>query len=143
MENGISITTLRPDSSDRFVPLRRELGVSTFGLNQITLQSGERGRIHRHRRQEEVYVVLEGTLTLVIDGEPTDIMTGQAVRVGPEVRRQIANFGPARAVVLALGGALEHEGRDGIAFTDWDDQTGGPPQEIPIPENIPEDQLRA
>jgi mannose-6-phosphate isomerase-like protein (cupin superfamily) len=142
METGISTTSLRPDSADRFVPLRRELGVTTFGFNQIFLQPGERGRIHRHTRQEEVYVVLEGTFTLLIDGEPTDLVAGQVIRVGPDVRRQIANYGPGRAVVLALGGAAEHKGRDGVAFADWDDLDGSAPQEIPLPGNIPTDELR-
>jgi len=143
METGISITNIRPDSTDRFVPLRRELGISTFGLNQIVLQAGERGRIHVHQRQEEAYVVLEGTLTLVVDGQPTDVVAGQVVRVGPEVRRQIANYGPGRTVLLAMGGAVEHDGRDGIAFADWDDRGGGTPQDIPPPGDIPSDELRA
>jgi hypothetical protein len=34
-------------SVERFVPLRRALGVSSFGINQLTLLSGQRGRIHR------------------------------------------------------------------------------------------------
>ena len=46
----------------------RQLGVTAFGINQIVLRPGERGRIHRHRRQEEVYLVLDGTLSLVIEG---------------------------------------------------------------------------
>jgi mannose-6-phosphate isomerase-like protein (cupin superfamily) len=142
METGISYADLRPDSADRFVPLRRELGVSTFGLNQMVLRPGERGRIHAHRHQEEVYIVLEGTLTLLIDGVPTELNAGRVVRVGPEVRRQLANYGPDRLVLIALGGASPHEGRDGIAFADWDDVSGGAPQDLPAPDNIPDEQLR-
>jgi mannose-6-phosphate isomerase-like protein (cupin superfamily) len=142
METGLSFTDLRPDSTDRFVPLRRELGVSTFGLNQIVLQPGERGRIHVHERQEEVFIVLEGTLTLLVDGTPHDLPVGRVVRVAPEVRRQLANYGPDRAIVLALGGALPHDGRDGLAFADWDAAEGAPPQDVPVPEDIPVDQRR-
>ena len=61
------------DYGDRFLPLRRQLGVTSFGMNQIVLQPGQRGRIHRHERQEEVYLVLEGRLTLVIESEPTEL----------------------------------------------------------------------
>jgi uncharacterized cupin superfamily protein len=142
METGLSFTDLQPDTTERFVPLRRALGVTTFGLNQLVLQPGERGRIHAHKRQEEVFIVLEGTLTLFVDGTPTDVPAGRVVRVGPEVRRQMANLGPGRTMLIALGGALPHDGRDGIAFADWDDTAGSSPQEIPLPDNIPAEQLR-
>ena len=49
--------------------LRRALGVTSFGINQMVLEPRQRGRIHRHARQEEVYLVLEGTLTLLVEGE--------------------------------------------------------------------------
>ncbi len=142
MDTGVSITQLQPDAAERFVSLRRELGVSTFGINQIILRPGERGRIHRHEHQEEVYFVIEGTLTLYVEGQATDIPAGGLVRVGPDVRRQIANLGPGPTLLVALGGAVPHEGRDGVAFADWQDHTGGAPQEVPLPENLPADKLR-
>ena len=48
MDTGVSYATLDPDTDERFVSLRRELGVTSFGLNQILLRPGQRGRIHRH-----------------------------------------------------------------------------------------------
>jgi uncharacterized cupin superfamily protein len=47
-------TALDLDTEERFVPLRKLLGVTGFGINQLTLQPGERMRIHRHAGQEEV-----------------------------------------------------------------------------------------
>lgn len=137
MESGISVTRLELDSPERFVPLRRRLGVTSFGLNQMMLRPGQRGRIHRHERQEEVYLVLEGTLTLVVEGEEEALERGELVRVAPEVRRQLVNRGPDRLVLLALGGDGEHVGRDGRAFADWDDAQGAPPAEIPLPDDLP------
>ena len=90
--------------------LRRQLGVSSFGLNEIVFEPGQRGRIHRHREQEEVYLVLEGTLTLLIEGEEQVLERGELIRVGPELRRQLVNKGPDRLFVLALGGSGEHTG---------------------------------
>ena len=55
------------------MPLRRQLGITAFGLNQMVLRPGERGRIHRHERQEEVYLVLEGTLTLEVEASEQDL----------------------------------------------------------------------
>ena len=55
MEPGIARARLDFDTAERFLPLRRQLGVTAFGLNQLVLQPGQRGRIHRHAMQEEVY----------------------------------------------------------------------------------------
>ena len=145
MESGIARTRLVEQADERFVPLRRQLGVTSFGINQIVLQPGERGRIHRHARQEEVYLVLEGTLTLLVEGEggPEEaaLERGELVRVAPEVRRQLVNSGPQRLVLLAIGGDGEHAGRDGEAFASWDDAEGAPPQEVPLPEDLPPGEL--
>jgi uncharacterized cupin superfamily protein len=137
MEPGITSTRLDPDVGERFLPLRRQLGVTTFGLNQIVLEPRQRGRVHRHGAQEEVYLVLEGTLTLLVEGDEHVLERGELVRVAPELRRQLVNRGPERLVLLALGSAKEHDGRDGEAWADWDSPTSGPPQEIPLPEDLP------
>ena len=70
--------------------------MTSFGINQILLRPGQRGRIHRHHHQEEVYLVLSGTLTLWVEGEPRELGQGELARVGPSVKRQIANRAPAR-----------------------------------------------
>jgi hypothetical protein len=52
---------LDPAPKERLVTLRRQLGVVSFEINQIVLQPGQRGRIHRDRRQDVVHLVLERT----------------------------------------------------------------------------------
>ena len=136
MQKGTSRTRLDPAPGERFVTLRRQLGVTSFGINQIVLEPGQRGRIHRHRRQEEVYLVLEGRLTLVIEGEETELGEGELIRVAPPLRRQIVNRGPGRLMLIALGGDGDHNGRDGEAFASWPDQVGVPPQELPLPADL-------
>jgi quercetin dioxygenase-like cupin family protein len=136
METGIAFAALDHDSPERFIPLRRQLGVTSFGMNQIVLRPGQRGRIHTHFQQEEVYVVLSGTLTLWVDGERHELVQGRIARVAPNLRRQIANPHPEPVVILALGGSGEHVGRDGEAYESWDGP-GGPPAEIPMPADEP------
>ena len=137
MESGTSFTTLDFEAGERFVRLRQQLGVESFGLNLMLLEPGQRGRVHRHERQEEVYVVLEGTLTLEHEGGEThELHARDAARVGPETRRRLSNRGDTRVALLALGGAEPHVGRDGLAFTDWDDTDGKPPQEVPLPPDL-------
>jgi len=137
MEHGTSRARLDPDSEEQFLTLRRQLGVSSFGCNQIVLRPKQRMRIHRHQRQEEVYLVLEGRLSLLVEGEETQLEQGELIRVAPELRRQLVNRGPGRLVLLALGGEGEHRGRDGEAFASWEQQQGVSPQELPPPEDLP------
>ena len=138
-EPDIAFTSLAPGSGERFQPLRRELGVTSFGMNLVTLQPRERGRVHAHERQEEVYVVLQGELTLIVEGEDHVVSRAGLVRVAPDVRRQLVNRGEERLVLLALGGAGEHVGRDGRAWESWDEGgPGRPPQEVPLPDDLPE-----
>ena len=137
MKEGVTYAKLDTSGAERFVKLREPLGVSSFGMNLIVLQAGQRGRIHRHDKQEEVYLVLEGTLSLGVEGRERDLGQGELVRVAPAVRRQLVNRGPGRCVILALGAAGEHVGRDGTAFVSWDATHGAPPQETPLPEDLP------
>jgi mannose-6-phosphate isomerase-like protein (cupin superfamily) len=137
MQDGTARTRLDRENTERFASLRRQLGVSTFGINQLVLQPRQRGRIHSHRRQEEVYLVLEGELTVLIEGDETTLGPDELIRVAPPLRRQLVNRGPVRLVLLALSGDGEHHGRDGEAFASWDDEHGVPPQELPLPPDLP------
>jgi mannose-6-phosphate isomerase-like protein (cupin superfamily) len=126
------------DGDDRFQRLRQELGVTAFGLNLLRLRPRQQGRIHRHERQEEVYLVLEGVLTLETDGETHERREGELVRVPPDVRRRLSNRGDEPLYVLAIGGAEPHEGRDGRAYESWEETgPGRPPQEVPLPDDLP------
>lgn len=143
VEEGTSRARLDPETEQRFFSLRRALGVSTFGINQILLQPGQRSRIHRHHRQEEVYLVLEGTLTVAVEGDETELDKGELMRVAPDVRRQLINRGPGRVLLIALGADGEHDGRDGEAFASWEEATGAPPQEVPLPDDLTPGERRA
>jgi quercetin dioxygenase-like cupin family protein len=137
METGTSFAALDPEAEERFLPLRRQLGVSTFGMNQIRLRPGQRGRIHSHLHQEEVYLVIAGTLTLWVEGERHELTAGELARVAPGLKRQLANPHTEDVLLVALGGANEHLGRDGEAFTSWDATESAPPQEVPLPADEP------
>ena len=137
-DENVQIASVRPDEENFFQTVRRELGVTSFGINVLTLAPRKRLRVHIHERQEEVYLVLEGELTLVVEGEPHLLGVGDLARVAPRARRQLTNPSGARAVVLALGGAGEHESRDARAWTSWDEEgEGRSPQEVPLPDDLP------
>lgn len=137
MDDDIAFTRLDPDAGERFQRLRAELGVTSFGINLVTMQAGERSRIHLHERQEEVYLVLEGELTLAVEGKDHPLGEGEVARVAPAVRRQLVNRRPQRLVVLALGGATEHDPRDAKAFDSWESTEPRSPADVPFPDPLP------
>lgn len=137
MEPGTSFTSLDLEGEDRFQRLRAELGLSAFGLNLLRLRPGQGSRIHRHAHQEEAYLVLEGTLTLQVEDDARELGRGDLARVAPDLRRQLSNRTEQPLHVLAIGGAKDHEGRDGRAYETWDETgEGRPPQEVPLPEDV-------
>ena len=137
MEDGLAFAKVDFSGVERFQTLGRSLGATAFGLNVVSLQPKQRMRLHRHRNQEEVYIVLQGTLSLATaDGEHR-LRAGEAVRVAPPIKRQLMNRDDELCVVLALGGAGLHVGRDGEAFVDWDATEAHPPQELPLPAPLP------
>jgi len=137
-EPDIAFANLDNPSGDRFKQLRRELGVSSFGINLMTLAPRQRNRVHLHEHQEEVYLVLEGELTIGIEGEEHTVPRGGLIRVGPSVRRQLVNRGTTTLALLALGGAGEHVSRDALAWDSWeDDGEGRSPQQVPLPSDLP------
>jgi len=143
MPEGVTTARLDQPPEQRFARLRAPLAVNSFGINMLTFEPGQRNRIHRHKRQEEVYVVLEGMLTLLVEGEGLEYAVGDVVRVAPQVRRQLVNRGPGTLRLLALGGYVDHqhEPRDAEAFNDWSETEPGTPQTVPVPDDLPPSEL--
>ena len=48
---------------------------------------------HKHKQNEEVYIVLKGEGAMTIDGEAVKVKEGSVVKVAPEAARTIENTG--------------------------------------------------
>jgi uncharacterized cupin superfamily protein len=84
--------------------VRRELGVQSFGVNLVDIPSGEQIPEHDEtgRNQEELFFVLSGTPTLVVDGEDHPTRPGSMARLDPEHSRTVRNDGDETASVLII-----------------------------------------
>ena len=89
---------------------RATLGVSAFGMQVVTLPPHWDGYPnHRHDAdvedadQEEVYIPLEGSATLVADDQRIELRPGMMIRVGPDQHRRIVP-GADGVRFVALGG---------------------------------------
>jgi quercetin dioxygenase-like cupin family protein len=81
---------------------RRSLGLRSFGMNVVDLQPGERIPEHheRERDHEEVFIVLSGTATMVIDGAEHPAPAGTFARLDPEPMRAVVNSSDEPTMVL-------------------------------------------
>ena len=117
--DGKGFTILHRDEFERtgkWSLARRSLGLASFGLNVVDLQPGERIPEHDEtdRDQEEVFVVLQGTPTFVIDGEEHAAGPGTFLRLDPEPSRYAVNFGgdPASILIVSAPRSSGYEAMD-------------------------------
>jgi quercetin dioxygenase-like cupin family protein len=97
-----------------FRKIRRELGVTAFGMNAIAMPTGyETGR-HYHDEQEETYFVHRGTIEMEFgDGSTHILAPGGLARVDAATVRKIKNVGDTDALFVIVGGKDGYVGRDG------------------------------
>jgi uncharacterized cupin superfamily protein len=90
--------------------VRSGLGLTAFGVNVLDIGPGYTTPAHTEdeSRQEELYLVLRGSATLLIGAEgaedEVELAPEVVARVAPEARRVIRT-GPEGARLLVVGGA--------------------------------------
>lgn len=90
----------------RFRPAREAMNVNAWGMNILELDphcSGHPEHDHTHDGQEEVYLVLEGSVVLVAEGVERVLRQADLVRVPPAVVRKLVTR-EVGATLLAIGG---------------------------------------
>ncbi len=90
----------------QFLYAGKGLGVTAWGLNVARLPSNWAHypeHDHTDDGQEEVYVVLAGSATLLADGEKWELEPGTLARVGPGQKRKLVPGGEG-VTLLAIGG---------------------------------------
>jgi uncharacterized cupin superfamily protein len=84
--------------------VRRSLGLDAFGMNLVEVTPGERIPEHDEsdRDQEEVFIVLSGSPSLVVDGREIESPAGTFARMDPHLSRTVVNHGDEPSVVLIV-----------------------------------------
>jgi mannose-6-phosphate isomerase-like protein (cupin superfamily) len=101
-----------PDEPARHVAELSELaGFAHTRANIWRYEPGATGRRHRHKHQEETFVVLAGTLTMYLGDPPErhDVATGGLIHVEPRTALQTVNHGDEDLVLYAYGTPPESE----------------------------------
>jgi hypothetical protein len=90
-------------------PLQHALGIDTFGANVFVAREAAQLLVSEHdereSHQQELYLVLEGSVAFELDGEDAKLERGDALAVtDPGVRRQ-AKAQSAGTMLLVVGSA--------------------------------------
>ena len=89
-----------------FRKLRRELDVTEFGVNVITLPPSYASGSHYHDEQQELYFVHRGTLVMTFgDGKEFELGEGGSARVDAATVRSTRNGSDTDDVVYLIVGA--------------------------------------
>ena len=66
--------------------------------------------VHSHKNNEEIYVILSGRGSVVLDGETIELAAGDWIRIAPAAKRQFsaaADEGISFACIQVKAGSLE------------------------------------
>jgi mannose-6-phosphate isomerase-like protein (cupin superfamily) len=87
-----------------FMKMRRALGTTAFGINEVRMPAGAAGMEHDESEtgHEEVYVVLAGTGTFKVGDEDIAVGAGDYLRVDAADNRQVF-AGPEGLRFIAVG----------------------------------------
>ncbi len=89
-----------------FVKARAELGVTSFGMQVIRMPADYHDypeHDHAEDGQEEVYIALQGSGWIDIDGERVEFDKDVLVRIAPGTKRRV-HAGPDGLQMLVIGG---------------------------------------
>jgi uncharacterized cupin superfamily protein len=87
--------------------LGKQLEAKTLGARLWRLEPGQASTRHRHRAQEELYVLLEGTGRIRVDDEVVTMAPLDALVIEPRSTRQAFNDTAEDALWLIIGAPPE------------------------------------
>jgi mannose-6-phosphate isomerase-like protein (cupin superfamily) len=104
---------------------RKEIGSRDLGVSYFRWAPGLRSpQSHRHREQEEAYVVVGGSGRVRVDDTIRDIGRWDVIRVAPEVVRSF-EAGPDGLEIIAIGGPKPEGGDGETSDSPWPDEGEG------------------
>lgn len=83
-------------------PLSESLDTERIGITIVRCKPRWQSKPHDHRENdhEEIYVLVDGTATVVVEDESVPMESGDAIRIMPEATRQIQNGSKESVFVL-------------------------------------------
>ncbi len=110
---GYSFGSINEMGDGVFRKVRRELGVTAFGVNALVLAPGVVSRPHFHDEQDELYFIHRGRARFDVGGDTFELGPGGIVHVESTTPRRITSIGDEDLVMLVVGAKDGYVGRDG------------------------------
>lgn len=101
--------------------LREPLASERVGVTITRCEPNWNSRPHDHTENghEEIYVLIEGSATVVVDGEEVEMESGDAIWIPPTATRQIRNGdGESAFVLVSAPASIEPEDSNAEWSTD-------------------------
>jgi tetratricopeptide (TPR) repeat protein len=92
----------------RWTPVRRHFGITAYGINAYTATEAGQDVVEEHTEErlghEELYLVVSGRATFVLDGEEVGVPAGSVVFLRDPTVKRYARAEEPGTTVLAVGG---------------------------------------
>ena len=102
------VESIKGPGTLRWTPLRKHFGISAFGVNAYTATEAGQDVVEEHTEErlghEELYVVVAGRATFVLDGDEIEVPAGSAVFLRDPTVKRYARAEEPGTTVLAIGG---------------------------------------
>jgi tetratricopeptide (TPR) repeat protein len=102
------VESLPGPGSLRWTPLRKHFGITAFGVNAYTAAEAGQDVVEEHTEErlghEELYLVVAGRATFVLNGQEHDVPAGSAVFLRDPAVTRYARAEEPGTTVLAVGG---------------------------------------
>ncbi|MCU4925780.1 cupin domain-containing protein [Halobacteria archaeon AArc-dxtr1] len=102
------VDSVVPEEAGGMWFLKDALESEEVGFTVLELEPGAEGMEHDHSDddQEEVYYVVEGSITVTVADESVELGPEEAIRLDAGETRQIENDGDERATLVLAGAPL-------------------------------------
>jgi mannose-6-phosphate isomerase-like protein (cupin superfamily) len=95
--------SLEPGRGESIRLVDTGIGVESLDVHMNILQpNGPRGRMHRHSKSDNVYIVKSGEGLLTIEGEHHAIVTDDVVFIPAGVRHSLSNVSDRELVIYEI-----------------------------------------
>ncbi len=110
--NGYSVATVgNPAAFEGKAFVKEVMGTTSMEVSFGSLAEGQAVPFfHKHKQNEELYIVISGQGVFTLDGEDVEVEAGSIVRVAPSVSRCNRNTGKEPLVYICIqakDGSLE------------------------------------
>ncbi len=92
------------------------LGLTSCEISINTVPKGFKVPFnHKHKQNEEIYIVLKGRGEMTIDNEPVEVKEGSIVKIDPQASRTIANTGDNEFEFICIQGKKDSLSQYGLS----------------------------